>query len=490
MSVTFDEPRAPAAEPSPTGLKRELSLIDAAAFSTGILGPVGAMALLGTGAAGILGRAAPWAFIFALVGISLVAYAFVRLSKYVSSSGSVYALVGITLGPRAGFVAGWALFGAYVTIGAGSGIEIGLFFSQFLSGVGILHTTEWIAIAIIGLGLCAALAFTEIRVITRSLLGTELIGVVLVTLLSLIVIARLVFGHGPHGQTFTFNFLSLPHGTGFGTVAHAAEYGFLAFAGFEGAVALGEETFNPAREIPRALTVTIVVVGSFYLLTIIAQSLGYGTGAAAVTAFTNASSPYGDLATAYVGSSLADLLNLAASLSLFAILLATTAGAARILYALARDAGTKRGIVRLSRHGEPIAALGIVIAIMLGVMIGQRVNGSSVLNATFYALTIGTIALLVAYLLATLGAIRFLFLGRTPRAPRWQIIVPTAGAGFVLYTIYKNVIGVSFPYNRFAYLVAAWLVIGLGIVVFSPGMADRVTARLQASREVVDDVVE
>ncbi len=486
MSITFEQSSAQVAEPSRSGLKRELSIVDGAAFSVGILGPVGAMALLGTGISGIVGRAAPLAIMFALVGVALVGYAFVRLSRYVSSSGSVYALVGITLGPRAGFVAGWALFGAYVAIGAGSGIEIGLFFSQFLSAVGIVHTTEYIVIALIALGFVAALAFTEIRVITRSLLGSELVGVVLVTLLSLIILGRLVFGHGPHGLTFSFSFLSLPHGSGFGTIAHAAEYGFLAFAGFEGCVALGEETLNPSRDIPRALKIAIGIVGSFYILTIVGQTLGYGTSAAGVKAYASASSPYGDLATAYVGSAMADLLNLAASVSLFAILLACTAGAARIMYALSRDAGVKRGVARVSTRGEPIAALGVVISIMLGVMVGQRVNGSSVLNATFYALTIGTIALLVAYLLATLGAIRFLFLGRTSRAPRWQIIVPVAGAGFVVYTIYKNVIGQAFPYSRFGYLVLAWLLIGLAIVVFSPGMAGRIRSALQASRSAVE----
>ena len=34
------------------GLKRELKVVDAAAFSIGLIGPVGAAALLGTGAAG------------------------------------------------------------------------------------------------------------------------------------------------------------------------------------------------------------------------------------------------------------------------------------------------------------------------------------------------------------------------------------------------------------------------------------------------------
>jgi len=35
-------------------------------------------------------------------------------------------------------------------------------------------------------------------------------------------------------------------------VASAAVFGFLSFAGFEGAASLGQETNNPRREIPRA----------------------------------------------------------------------------------------------------------------------------------------------------------------------------------------------------------------------------------------------
>ena len=465
--------------PDSRGLRRELKLIDAAAFSAGLIGPVGAAALLGVGAAGILGRAATWAFIFALAGVALVAYSFVRLSRHISHSGSVYALVGVTLGPRAGFLAGWSLFFAYLTIGAGSGIEIGLFFSKFLDGIGVLHTHEWIVIAVLGLAAVGALAFSEIHVITRSLLVTELIGIVLVTALSITIVVRLATGHAPHGQSLNLNFLELPGGTGIGTIATAAVYGFLAFAGFEGAAALGEETQSPRREIPRAIKIAIVVVGAFYLLTIATQSLGFGTGKAGVTAFTGSESPYGELAKAYVGTSLEVALNLAASLSLFAILLGTAAAAARILYALARDAQGTGGIARVSRHGAPIVALGIVVVAMLGIMVGERLNHSTVLNATFYALTIGTLALLVAYLMATLGAIRFLFFGGQERAPRWQIAVPLAGGAFVLYTLYKNVVGVAYPYKWFPYLVGGWLLLGLAVVVLAPGLAARVRGGLK-----------
>src|SRR3954464_7748465 len=88
-------------------LRRELRFWEAIALSIGIMAPTAAMALNGTLPAQLIGRAVPLAFIFAFVGVLFVAYAFIRLSQHFSHAGSVYAFSGVTLGPRAGFFAGW-----------------------------------------------------------------------------------------------------------------------------------------------------------------------------------------------------------------------------------------------------------------------------------------------------------------------------------------------------------------------------------------------
>ncbi len=459
---------------SASELKRELKLVDAAAFSAGLIGPVGAIALLGTGAAPILGRAVTWSFIFALVGVSLVAYCFIRMSRHISHTGSVYALVGATLGPQAGFFAGWALLGAYTGIALGSGIEIAFFFDQFLALAGISHTTGWIVISLIALGIIGILAFAEIKIITRTLLFSELTGIVLVTILSIVIIVTLILGNGPHNRGFSFDFLSFEPGTGFSTISKAALFGFLAFAGFEGAAALGEETASPKTEIPRAIRVALTVVGAFYILTIISQSIGYGPSKAGVAAFTSGS-PFSDLAQTYVGKFLADLLILAATISLFAICLGCSAGAARILFALVRDgSGKRQGLAGLSKRGAPVAALMVILAVVVGGEIGQEIAGVRAENATFYSLQLGTLCILVAYLMATFGAIKYLFFDRKVQTPMWQIIIPAAGAVFVGYTLVKNIINEPFPYNRFPIVVGIYLLVGLAIVVLTPGLAGRV----------------
>lgn len=470
----------PSTGTEPATLKRELKVADAAAFSIGLIGPVGVMALLGAGAAGLLGPGAVWAFVFALVAVALVAYGFVKLSRHIAHTGSVYATVGLTLGPRAGFVAGWALFFGYVTIGAGSGMEIGLFLNQLLGYLGISAQPSWVWVAIVALGLVLVLGQREVRIITRLLLFAELAGVVLVTILSIVVLVRLGAGTAPHGLRLNAGFLALPHGADVTLIAGAAVFGFLAFAGFEGAATLGEETDNPRRDIPRAIKIAIVLVGAFYLLTTIAQSLGYGTDATGVKRFASAGAPYGDLAMTYVGPWLADILTLTAVISLFAIFLGTLSGAARVLFALSRDTALVPRLSRLSKTGAPTTAITLSVILALIVIVGESFTGAAVLDATYWSLTVGTIALLVAYVLATTGAIRFLFVTPGIRTPRWQIVIPVLALVLVLYTIYKNVVGVDAPYSWFPYIVGAWLLIGL-LISLRAGVAERVRAALTAS---------
>ena len=186
----------------------------------------------------------------------------------------------------------------------------------------------------------------------------------------------------------------------------------MAFAGFEGAAALGEETTSPKREIPRAIKIAVVVVGAFYLLTAASQSLGYGATAAGAKAYADGL-PFTDLGRGYIGKWYGDLLDLMATISLFAISLGVASGAARIMYAQARDATGKRtGLAELSKHGAPGNALVVVLCIVAGSLIGQQLAGSTVINATFYALQIGTVLILVAYVMATVGATCYLFFDR------------------------------------------------------------------------------
>src|SRR5215212_603806 len=66
--------------------------------------------------------------------------------------------------------------------------------------------------------------------------GTALLGGYCAVYLILVVIifARVIGGSAPGGQEFTLTTFTVPDGVGFGTIALAAVYGFLSFAGLRG----------------------------------------------------------------------------------------------------------------------------------------------------------------------------------------------------------------------------------------------------------------
>ena len=225
----------------------------------------------------------------------------------------------------------------------------------------------------------------------------------------------------------------------------------------------------------------MVVVGAFYLVTAAAQSLGYGATAKGAEAY-GAGLPFSDLSIGYIGKWYADILNLMATVSLFAISLGVASGGARIMYAQARDAtGKKTGLAGLSRHGQPKAAL-IVALLIIGInLVIEQLARETVLNATFSALQVGTVLILTAYVVATVGAIRFLFFSGKPKVPMWQLAIPLLGGAFVCYTIYRNVfIGQTGALQSTPYIEILYLIVGLVVVLAVPGLAGRVRRGLAA----------
>ena len=257
-------------------------------------------------------------------------------------------------------------------------------------------------------------------------------------------------------------------------------FGFLSFAGFEGAASLGEETRNPRRNIPRALVLSLAVIGVFYVVAMYAQTLGFGTSSAGVKAFATSAAPMGDLARSYVGSSMADALLLGATIGSFASGLGTSMGSARMLFAFGRDGFISTRLSRTSaRTGSPAIALAVVMIFIFVTTLALRLLAhATAIDDYFWMATIGTLSLLVAYLLTSAGGFKFLFIdGR--RAPRWEAAIPVLGILFLVYVYWKNILPVpAAPYNAFPYIVAGWLAAAVVIIAMYPGLARRIGANL------------
>ena len=452
-------------------LRRELRFMETASVSVGVMAPTLAMSVTGVAAATALGRAAPLAFAVAALGVGLVAYGFIRLAGEFSHAGSVYAFVGNTLGPRPGFLAGWALLGTYLVFPPVSIMGVAIFGRAFLDTTGLAHNADWYPLALGAWAVIWVLAARGVRPTARSLLVFEVVSVCLILVLMVVIYWRLIAGTAPGGQTLSGEVFVLPPGVGVSALALASVAGFLAFAGFESAGSLGEESLVPRRMIPRAIITAVAFGAVFYVSCIVAQTLGFGTGAAGVSAFRHSQAPLGELAQRYVGNTLATLLDLGAMLSALGAGLGGVTVAARMMFAFGRDGLASRRLSGVSAAtGVPQRALALEMLTSLALLTAFRLAGTSALNVFFYLATIGTLSLLVMYVLTNVAAARHL--GR--RSLR-GVVVPAGGvliAGFVLY---HNVWPVPpAPYVFFPYLVLGWLLAGLIITAVLPGFSAKV----------------
>ena len=233
--------------------------------------------------------------------------------------------------------------------------------------------------------------------------------VALISVLVVVIFARILGGGAPGGGKSTLSAFTLPGGVDFGTLGLATVFGILSFAGFEGAASLGEETDNPRRNIPRAIAAAVVTMGIFYVIVMLAQTLGFGVDERGTEGFAGASSPLGELSTSYIGPPMAAAINFGVMVSAFASALGTATAGSRMLYSLCRDGFLSRRLGETSeRTGAPVNALAVVMVVGITTFVLMRLGGVSAVNAFFYPATVGVLTLLVAYIVTNAGALRFL----------------------------------------------------------------------------------
>src|SRR5271170_6555607 len=426
------------------GLKRSLSIWAAVGLSVALMAPSMAANINPQGSSTYAGRAVPLTFLIAAVGVLLVSYSFVRLCQYFHHSGSVYAFVGATLGPRTGVVAGWGLLGTYTFYAVVTSAAAGIFGTAFLQEVGIWHNPPtWapFVLLVVALLLALLLAIMPARRGTGVLLSVEGTTVALILIVTAVVLVRLLAGNAPGGHTFTWSVFTVAPGTTSSGLFLGVVFGFLSFAGFEAAATLGEEARRPTRDIPRAIFGVAVFGGVYFVVVTAVEMMGFGTSKAGVTAFTNSPSLLGELGATYVGHWVGDVITLGTTVSAFGCCLASTVGAARLMYALSRDTAGPRGVGAGSRWGTPANATMVVVAMSaLIVIIYATAFHATAFDSFLWSGTIGTLILLVVYVLASIGCIMLVFVRHKLPVPTWQIIVPIAGLIVLGYTLYRNVI--------------------------------------------------
>jgi len=287
----------------------------------------------------------------------------------------------------------------------------------------------------------------------------------------------LLAGNAPGGAEFTLDVFTVPAGTDRSTLFLGIIFGLLSFAGFEAAATLGEEAHNPSRDIPRAILGTAIFGGVYFTVVTAIEMMAFGTDAAGVEKFVASEALVGDLGTSYVGAWVGDLITLGAAISAFACCLACLVGAARLLYAIMRDVNPESALSRTGRNGTPAAATGLIAGVIVVIAVVMMVFFSAEPFDTFlWSGTIGTLILLVAYMLATIGCIKLVFIDKKLDVAAWQVVIPLLALVMLGYTIYRNVY--PFPEGALWWLPGTafgWLILVTFVVIAVPGLASRLS---------------
>ncbi len=472
------------------GLVKNLNIWEAIGISVALMAPSMAANINPQGTATTVGRAVPVAFALATIGVLLVAYGFVRLTQNFHHAGSVYGFVGATTGPRSGVVAGWGLIGTYIFYGCVTSMAAGIFGAKFLDEIGLWNNqpdTAGFLVGAIALVLAYFLAIVPARNGTRLLLTVEAVTVVLILITAFIVLSKLIGGTAPGGLGVDWSVFSIPKGTGGSTVFLGVVFGFLSFAGFEAAATLGEEAKNPRKDIPRAMLGTAIFGGIYFVFVTAVEVMGFGTSDAGVKAFISSGSLMGDLGTTYIGSWIGTIITLGAAVSAFGCALACVVGASRMLFAIGRDSGSSALSSISAKNGTPTAATRMIVgAVALIIILWALIGNAKPFDIFLGSGVIGTLILVAVYVLATIGAVKFLFFSGVKRAASWEIIIPIAGLIVLIYTLYRNVI--PFPASGAARMYpivsAIWLLAGLVAVWARPAFTKKLGEKLLADENL------
>lgn len=465
-------------------LRRTLNVWSAVGVSVALMAPSMAININPQGTATAVGRAVPLAFLLATIGVLLIAHTFVRLSQRFSHAGSVYAFVGVTLGPRTGSVAGWLNAGTYVFYGAVTSTAAGIFLTDLARKVVSPHALpDWTGFLFAWLVLAGVwlLAIREISGGTKLLLVVEGLTIMLILVVAAITLGKLITGHAPGGQRVDLSVFSVAPGTSVSTVFLGIVFGFLSFAGFEAAATLGEETEEPRRNIPRAILGTAIFGGVFFVVVTAIEMMAFGTDADGVAAFTKSEALMGDLSSQYVTPWLSWVIVTGATFSAAACCLASVVGASRLVFALSRDGMGPRSLASVHpARSVPHRAAGVCVALVAVIQaLGWLVLHAVPFDVFTISATAGTLILLVAYVLATLGAVRLLFFSPGSQVSKGEVVIPVLGLALLGYTLYRNVI--PWPSGSALWgpgLAIAVLVVVLTVVLARPSAAREAGAKL------------
>ncbi len=322
----------------------------------------------------------------------VIALSFAFCAAILPRVGGPYAYAKEAAGPFSGFIVGWALLLAEWFSLAVFPVAFTQYFMAFVPGLNplsqILLKAAFMSIVIVSnvIGVKAAGKFNDFLTIAKVSPLLLLIGLGVIYIVA-------------QPQTTISNFQPFLGGD-LNNVGQVLVIVFWAYAGFELSTLPADEVQDPKKTIPRAITVGMLIVAAFYIITnfVVIGVVDRGSLASSQAPLTVAAANILSLSPilAWIGSL---VVGVGALISIMGADESGTIGTSRLAFAMSLDGLLPRAFSRLEKtYRTPYVALAVVcstalIASMVGTL--SALVNSSVFLLSFAYLTTGISAYLL-----------------------------------------------------------------------------------------------
>ena len=400
-SVPFSETKAP--ESADRLNRGALSLVDISASTMANIGPAYSFYFSFGLIVVTAGIAAPLTIIAAIIAVALLGNTLSQFSRAQPSTGGFITFVGKTFGGTSAVTTA-LLVGAGYIIAIASVLAICGGFLSILLHYYLGWNVPWVIFSVLMTAGAIVMMVRGVAVSTK--LAGFFFAFELVVLLIVSVAALIKNGGTLSGAPFNpHNFVN-----GFSSAAAGFPLAVYLFIGWENSAALAEETGNPRRNVPRAVYLSIALMGFTYLLLAYSTVSGFHDNAKAL-ASTPSGIPFVDLAHG-IAPTLAVFVYLAGLTSTLGVLIAAVNSQCRLIFNAGREGLLPSWIGRVNpKRLTPVNAIFAFVAIGSAIIVGWALghliggNSGSMVALNFYdeSATMGTILILVVYFLANLA---------------------------------------------------------------------------------------
>lgn len=376
-----------------------------------------------------------WTWPLVIIGQLFVSLVFAALASRIPLAGYSYQWVSRLANPKVGWLIGWVSF-IFLVVDVVA-VDYALAQTVLPSLFNYVETPQnaWIATGIVVALQMLLIIFSTVwsARVNSAAVGTEVVGIVGLTLLLVVIGAARSLLHPDHlfstGIVSTAGYFNPGGLTSTGPFMFSFLLGGFTIVGFEAAANLAEETQDAHRVVPFAMWSSVVLSGIVGFAFLLALNLASNN----IAALSKSATPVADIVTQTLGTVIGDVFLVLVTFSIFACGLVIFITTTRLTWAMSRDQRFPGHQVfsRISPGlGTPVAATvfcGILIEIVLSIFAGLGIfaNQPSPLGYLFSAATLLPAIIYLATVILYIGAQRKLpaTRGFSLGAFEWPIIV-------------------------------------------------------------------